>query len=473
MFVFPLRFFLCAALLTTVVVAENQFPKFDAAHRIAGELTSVDFVHRTGQFRDENGRCHDFTMPPYAIMRYRGAEADLREIPLGVKMTFVMLDGTTLVTTESGEAANEEQRKKFEEFTTRRGVAGWIDRTDGREVTVTLFSAQPEVFEKTYGTKLAKDKGARLCVANDELRTWNPPVDGEGGSIVSVTRVPADRFGCSGCQITVRVPNMLEGFRRGRVVRVFLDGWKTQDQFYGESLMGYGYGRMQNPELIENVAKEYPGQFPFRTDYSNAHLPWFKLKPGDEPPTFSEHVVHGSLVRPGQFLCEGSGEAVDFSLLDKAKVRHLGRDAKLDDIPAGTRCRFHLYQDASGKFSRATLVSDDFSHRLGIATTLRIDALHLNDRRVEVSWMLPEVKNYNGDMERPQPFGHSLLHVSADTRVWKLDQHAELTDLAVGDLAQINTTAELPDKPATVTDLWIGEDTIKLVSEVKKPAPKK
>jgi hypothetical protein len=57
--------------------------------------------------------------------------------------------------------------------------------------------------------------------------------------------------------------------------------------------------------------------------------------------------------------------------------------------------------------------------------------------------------------------------------VWKLDQRAELTNLAIGDLLQINTTAELPGKPATCTDLWIGEDTIKRVSEGKKPDAKK
>jgi hypothetical protein len=286
-------------------------------------------------------------------------------------------------------------------------------------------------------------------------------------------KVPTDGFGCSGYQITARVSNMLEGFRRGRVVRVFLDGWKAQDEFYGESLMGYGFGRMQNPELIENVAKEYPEQFPFRTEFSNDKLPWFKLTPGAELPQFSEHVVHGALVKPGQFLSEGTGEVVDFTLIDKAKVRHLGKDAKLEDIPAGIRCRFSLYQDEQGKFTKASAVSDDFSHRLSIATTLRIDALHLNESRIDVSWMLPEVKDYNGDMQRPQPFGHSILRVSKDTRVWKFDQRAELTNLAIGDLLQINTTAELPGKPATCTDLWIGEDTIKLVSEVKKPDAKK
>lgn len=468
--------FLFASLLLTIFALSaeaNEFPSLADARRVRGELESADFVHRTGQFRDEKGQLIEFMMPPYAIMQYRGAEADLREIPLGAKLTFVMLPNVPgkparLVTAESSEPADEAQQKKFEEFTQKRGVAGWIDKTEGKEATVTLFSAKPEAFEKACGKLLAKDKSVKLCVANDELRTWNPPVDGEGGSIVNVTRVPTDRFGCSGFQITVRVSNMLEGFRRGRVVRVFLDGWKAQDQFYGESLMGYGFGRMQNPELLENVAKEYPEQFPFRTDFSNDDLSWYQPKPGQELPAFSEHVVHGSLVNPGQFLTEGTGEPVNFTLIDKARVRYLGRDAKLEDIPPGTRCRFHLYQDEKGNFTKASLVSDDFSNRLSIATTLRIDALHLSDNRIDVSWMLPEVKDYNGDMQRPQPFGHSMLRVTKDTRVWKLDQRAELSALKPGDLLQVNTTAELPGKPATCTDVWVGEETIKRVSEVKK-----
>ena len=220
--------------------------------------------------------------------------------------------------------ATETQQKKFNDFTAARGVPGWIEKTEGKTVTVTFFSGDTRAFKGAFNDRVAVGKETRLCVANDELRTWNPGVDGERGAFTEVQKVPTSAYGCSGYRATMTVSNMLEGFRKGRVVRVFLAGWKAQDQFYGESLMGYGFGRMLNQELVENVAKEYPDQFPFRTDYGNAHLPWYRLQPGIKPPPFSEHVVFGELVkvdaatRSGQFLTERTGEAVNFTLNDEA-----------------------------------------------------------------------------------------------------------------------------------------------------------
>ena len=260
---------------------------------------------------------------------------------------------------------------------------------------------------------------------------------------------------------------MLEGFRRGRVVRIFSAGWKVQDQFYGESLMGYGFGRMQNQELVENVAKEYPDQFPFRTDYSNAHLPWFQLKPGVKPPPFSEHLVFGELVkadaatRSGQFRKEHSSEVVDFTLLPEGGVKYLNTDVTLADLPLGTRCRLHLYQDEKGAFTKALLVSDEFSHLSRNAVTGRITALNLDANKLEVAWQLPEVKDYNGDMQRPPDFGRSVLRVTKDTRVWKGTTTANLTDLVAGDVLLMNLTGEQQGSPSHCTDIWIGEETHK------------
>lgn len=474
MFTLLLRLALAITITTTAGAAE--FVSLAQTKKVHGELISVDYVHRTGQFRDDMGVCVDFVMPPFAIVQYRGVEADLREVPLGTKLTFVLLpeaDGVParLVTTESSEPADPGQQKKFEEFTKLRGVAGWIDKTDGKELTVTFFSGNPAAFEKAYGSALKKDKSVKVCVANDELRTWNPPVDGEGGTITSVTKVPTDRFGCSGSQITARVSNMLEGFRRGRVVRVFLDGWKAQDQFYGESLMGYGFGRMMNQELVENVAKEYPDQFPFRTDVSNTHLPWFKLKAGQAPHPFSEHLVLGEWVKgsgnSGSFLMERTGTPVDFVLIPEGKVRYLNADATLEDIPAGTRCRFYLYQDDAGKFTLASLVTDEFTRLASNATSLQIESIEPATGRMHVSWQLPEVKNYNGDMERPPSFARSLLILTDTTQIWRMSKALEITDLKRGDLILANVSAELPGKPSRCTEVWVGSESAKAATDAQ------
>lgn len=457
-----------------------EFPSLHDAKRIHGELVSVDYILRKGEFRADDGSLTRFSMPPYAIMKYKGVEADLREVPLGTKTTFLMLPDaeghlTQLITTDDGQPADAAQLKKFREFTEKRGVAGWIDRTAGNTVTVTFFSADPVAFQASYGELLAVGKEGKLCVANDELRTWNPGVDGERCTITEVNKVPTEYFGSSGVQVTVKVTNMLEGFRRGRTVRVFLGGWKIQDQFYGESLMGYGFGRMLNQELVENVAKDYPDQFPFRTDYSNASLPWYQLKDDVKPPPYAEHTVFGELVQAdaktgsGQFLTELTGEAVNFTLLKHHALKLLGADPQFALLPTGQRYRFHVYQDEKGAFTRVGFISDDFSHASSNAITARVTAIPGD--QIHVAWQLPLVKDYNGDMQRPQDIGSCILRVSDATRVWKADQQVKLADLKEGDALLFNRTGELPGKPSVCTDLWIGEETHKMVTEkLRKPA---
>jgi hypothetical protein len=372
---------------------------------------------------------------------------------------------------ETHQAATAGQRQKFAEFTKRRGVPGWIDRTEGNKVTLTFFSGDTRAFKEFYASEFAVGKETRVCVANDELRTWNPPVDGERGSIVAVKSLPQDGYGCSGLRITTTVSNMLEGFRKGRVVRVFGPGWKAQDEFYGESLMGYGFGRMLDHELIENVAKEYPDQFPFRTDYGNAHLPWYRPEPGKLPPPFAAHLVIGELVSAdpatgtGRFRPEGTGETVDFTLLPEGAVKALNAKATLADLPPGSRCRFSMFQDEKGAFTRASLVTDEFTRLASNSITHRLDALKLAEGKLLVATQLPEVKDYNGDMQRPPDIARCELRVNDATRVWKGDQSAKLSDLAVGDVLLVNLTSEQPGAPSVCTDLWVGAETHKLATD--------
>jgi len=477
---------------------ELTFPKLADAKRIQGELVSADFIHRSGQFRTEKGELMEFTMPPYAVMKYRGAEADLREIPLGTKMTFLMLPDkngqlTQLATTEDEQPANEAQRQKFVAFTKARGLPGWIEKTEGKQMIVTLFSGDPKNFQKTWMNDFAVGKEIKVCVSNDELRTWNVNVDGKRGAVREVQSAPIDGFGSSGVRLVLTVNDMLEGFRKGRVVRIYGQSWPQRD-FFAESLMNYGVGPLLANDFLECPPKHYPDQFPFRTDNGNAHLPWYQFTDGTPPPRWSEHLVLGGLVkvdaanRSGQFRTERSGELVDFTLLASgatvaiaetdtqnprrsriktatAAVRFQNAEATLAELPLGQRYRFHLYQDKSGAFTRCSFISDEHSHLTQQHLTYLVTAIDAKNGRLEVAWQHPDITNYQRDRESPPPFGQSILRVTPETRVWKAGQPVPLSDLQLGDLLLVNLTSEQKNTPAHCTDLWITDDTKKAAAK--------
>jgi hypothetical protein len=70
----------------------GQFPPLEKAHAYRGELVFVDHANRRGSLRVEGtGKFyrndpHPFAMLPYGMVRYLGAPADLRDVPLGTVM---------------------------------------------------------------------------------------------------------------------------------------------------------------------------------------------------------------------------------------------------------------------------------------------------------------------------------------------------------------------------------------------------
>lgn len=566
---YPFRTDFANANLPWYQVKNLEFPPHHSDRRIGGELVSVDYIHRRGQFRaTKTGELIDFTIPAYGTANYLNAEAPLRDLPLGTQFLFFLnqdaqgafsllatmqdqftmdashgftyrldearvAEGKLLTTkhsiaknqpdlgkkellvspatrvwkggkaialselqpgdellynltgktatspghcsdlwvgVDSHKLATETQHKAFADFTKLRGVPGWIDKTEGNKITLTFFG-DSRTFQSTWMGDFQKDKDCSIVVANDELRTWNPPVDKERIKILEIQDVPANGYGCSGVRIVGQVSYMLEGFRQGRVVRIFGAGWAIKDQPYGESLMGYGYGNLKTEEAMEWTPKEYPEQYPYRTDYGNVHLPWFKVKAGETPAPASEHRVMGELLevnvekQSGRFRMEKTGKEVAFTLNGGGTVRCLNANATLADLPIGSRCRFHLYQDASGAFTIAQVVADEFSYLAGNALTYRIESAKVDEGYLLVARQLPEVKNYNGDMERPPDIGRSILRVAPETRVWKGDQPVKLSDLAVGDALLVNVSSEQSGRPSRATDIWIGEDTHKLMTE--------
>ena len=70
----------------------GKFPPLEKAHAYRGELTFVDHANRRGSIRITSPGIFRTTAPnpfallPYAIVRYHGAPADLRDIPLGTML---------------------------------------------------------------------------------------------------------------------------------------------------------------------------------------------------------------------------------------------------------------------------------------------------------------------------------------------------------------------------------------------------
>ncbi len=417
-------------------------------------------------------------------------QVPLAELAVGDELLFNLTGGTAQspgsctdiwVGAETHRLATDRQREKNAAFVKKRGLPGWIDRVEGHTLTVTLFTGDPQAFQATFMEGFTPIGGeVSVVVANDELRTWNPGTDKEKSKLLEIRKSPANAYGAGAATLVFTVPYLLEGFRQGRIVRIFPAGWPLKDSFYGESLMGYGYTKLKTAELEELPPKEYPRQFPFRTDHGNEHLPWYQLTAGELPPRYSEHHVFGEVVtvdaarRAGQFRLDRSATLVDFTLTPTGTVRYLNSEATLADLPPGTRCRFHLYQDASGAFTRATVVSDEFSELARNVITLRLTALKLATGRLNVARQIAPVKNYNGDMEQPPDIGHAELAVNPQTRVWKGDQPAKLGDLAVGDLLLVNLTGRTSTSEGVCTDIWVGADTHALVTKLqgqKHPAP--
>ncbi len=474
----------CAVISVTATsrAVPPEFPPLGTASSVRGELVSANFIHRTGELRTPAGKLMSFAMPPYAIMTYEGVPADLRDVPLGTEMEFLFLpdeDGalTQLVATRHGQAPSPEGRQEFIAFTKARGVAGWINHTAGKMLTVTFFSGAPQDFVATWGKEFSAGQDVRVCVANDELRTWNPTSTAERGKILKAETVPVTGYGCSGWRVVVEVGHVLEGFRQGRVVRIFGPGWKVQTQIFRECLINYGYqsprGPHHDPDFNENKAKHYPEKYPYRTDYSNRHLPWFQPIEGKPLPVYSEHRMLGELMsvdaetRSGEFKTERTGEVVKFTMLSVDRrtpvVRYqpISQEKKkrprLEDLPLGQRYRFHMYQDVSGEFTRCTYISDEASQLVLNRFNYQIKGLDLSRGRIAVFWQGVLVQNYQKELVSPPPYGHSLLSVTTQTRVWKGQTSAKLGDLSNGDTLRVNVTSEPPGKPSRCTDIWIVE----------------
>jgi hypothetical protein len=139
---------------------------------------------------------------------------------------------------ENHKLVTERQRKKHNAFLKERGLPAWIDRVDGGKLTVTLFSGDQTGLKALFKDEgvVPKDRAVHAAVANEELRTYNPPVDSMRCKILEIQSASAGCYGCSGERWIIQPELLLEGYRKGHIIRLFMDGWPINDMPKGESL---------------------------------------------------------------------------------------------------------------------------------------------------------------------------------------------------------------------------------------------
>jgi hypothetical protein len=374
---------------------------------------------------------------------------------------------------ETHHQVTEQQRKRHVASIKERGLPAWIDHVDGRKLTVTLLSSEPSSLNglfKDEGIDPAKwakeNQEVQVVVADENLRSYWPVVSKKGGSVREYQTVPTDCYGCSGVRWVIEVNELLEGFRAGRNIRIFPHTWPVKDMPFGEGLHGGGHDIDEPPEALELVA----GDYPYRTDFGNAQLPWYRLEAGRFPPDHSAHQVIGDLVEVGPdqrsavFRPAQGGEPLRIALAPCAAVLLHGAEAALADLPLGMRCRLDLHPDQQGGFTIASAIRDEYSWMAGNTATYRLEAIRLGEGRLFAAHQTEAVKvDYQLEPRQAPDFGRLELLVDGQTRVWKGEGRIALADLAAGDVLMVDLAAG-----GRCSDLWVGADTRKRITDQQR-----
>jgi hypothetical protein len=375
---------------------------------------------------------------------------------------------------ETHQALTAQQFETHRTFLKQRGVPAWIEKVEGRQLTVAMFASDRANLLALFKAEgIAPEQWAKenrymdVVVADPNLRTYNPPVDRQHSRLVSTTVAPSGVYGFSGERWVLEPKLLLEGHRPGRIVRLFIHGgWKVEDMPFGEGIYEHGF------EPDDDIGELYP----YRTDLLNPQLPWFQARPGAFPPENSAHRVGGELLavdaarRSGRFRTDLTGATVDFTLPPYGTVLRLGAEGSLADLPLGTHCWFHLHQDAKGAFTNAAVVEDDVSGAIDSRVTWRVEEVDAAAGRLRVARQIPQIKNYQDEMITPPDVGRIELCFDGKSRLWKGEQQVKIGELAVGDVLLANRSGITGTSQGVYTEAWIGADTLKAASEKQRQA---
>ena len=126
---------------------------------------------------------------------------------------------------ESLAACREIQRQRHLKLIRSRFLPGWVDSVKnddlgGGEVTLTFFGEMDaSLYRDIRGMK--GKRSAKICPAQTTLRTFSYHQEHATPSdVLEWKETENPPFGSSGFQIRLRVRQMLDGFRPGKIVRV-------------------------------------------------------------------------------------------------------------------------------------------------------------------------------------------------------------------------------------------------------------
>jgi hypothetical protein len=167
----------------------GKFPPLEKAHSYRGELIFVDHANRRGSIRiDGNGRFR-FTAPsplallPYGLVRYQGAPADLRDVPLGTLMHVKAFLPTDPKISSVPVLPFENRKKKY-------GYAG--TGVAPAENHVYLLEDEPSHCKRLGLVWKLKEvdlkENAGMIIARRESKTGKGPVHLETFSVNTTTR---------------------------------------------------------------------------------------------------------------------------------------------------------------------------------------------------------------------------------------------------------------------------------------------
>lgn len=228
------------ATFTRVIRLEDDF----SFHTRQGRVWRVDAIQAdvgtltlTGISKDGKADAKAITFkitPATRVWKGKGI-GTLSDVAAGqtiqVNLTVCTLKGPGRVTdvwldAESRDVATARQLEVHRLYQREHGLPGWVVAVDNKkgEVEVALFDG----FDPKLVDAFAPQSTAAGAVAEDSLRTWDQINDVKRGPVLGVERGKAAP-GNSGIRIRFKPSMLLEGYRPGRVVRLFAGEWKVDD----------------------------------------------------------------------------------------------------------------------------------------------------------------------------------------------------------------------------------------------------